>query len=149
MTLQSFYAFYIKCLQTKVQEELKRFLEQFIIFRSLEEVCSKKLHENKYLKIHSTKRNHFYDLLYFRKGRVKKTPVSSFLRFIQLKKYYLTYCINFLAVLQALKRNPSSSDDDGIRTINDVASSQNVYGTKVPFHWNFYICCIKRALKFL
>ena len=61
------------------------------------------------------------------------------------KKYYLTYCINILAVLQALKRNPSSSDDDGIRTINDVASSQNVYGTKVPFHWNFLYLLDKKS----
>ena len=43
----------------------------------------------------------------------------------------------FSCFAESLKRNPSSSDDDGIRTINDVASSQNVYGTKVPFHWNF------------
>ena len=130
MTLQSFYAFYIKCLQTKVQEELKRFLEQFIIFRSLEEVCSKKLHENKYLKLTFNNQKSNLGILYPFTNNKRLYKDTSYRKNLTIysQKYYLTCCIKFEFFLQP-KEN-TSQDDDGIRTINDVASSQNVCGTK-------------------
>ena len=48
----------------------------------------------------------------------------------------LPYILYKLLVL-CRQRGTHHGDDDGIRTINDVASSQNVCGTKIPFHWDF------------
>ena len=129
MTLQSFYAFYIKCLQTKVQEELKRFLNNSS-YSDLLKRCSKKLHENKYLKLTFNNQKSNLGILYpftNNKSLYKDTSYRKNLT-IYSQKYYLTCCIKFEFFLQP-KQNPSQ-DDDGIRTINDVASSQNVCGTK-------------------
>ena len=92
----------------KSSRRIKEVSEQFIIFRSLEEVCSKKLHENKYLKLTFNNQKSNLGILYpftNNKSLYKDTSYRKNLT-IYSQKYYLTCCIKFEFFLQP-KENPS------------------------------------------